>query len=183
VRRSPCARVTHLFMRWSKELVDTKKGYYPILGICMGMQIFACYAYDNGLDPEIAAQRSIKATLERDHRENNLMSEIKSEEEMKKLLNEEDFIKWENIACQYPLRKTVGTLHTPAYMHYYNQDKSIILSQLRASWLSKLEGKAGTKIKARLPFGYLGNKYCIPKEMIDENPQFAENGWIIGATD
>ena len=83
------------------------------------VKIYNTYFYK---DPEIAAQRSIKATLEQDHRANNLLSEIKSEEEMKKLLNEEDFIKWENIACKYPLRLTVGTMHTPAYMHYYNQE-------------------------------------------------------------
>ena len=36
-------------MKWSKEFVDNNKGYYPILGICRGIQIFACYAYDDGM--------------------------------------------------------------------------------------------------------------------------------------
>ena len=35
-------------MKWGEELVDNNKGYYPILGICMGIEMFALYAYDNG---------------------------------------------------------------------------------------------------------------------------------------
>ena len=47
-RYSPVAKVVKLFMKWGEELVDNNKGYYPILGICMGIEIFALYAYDNG---------------------------------------------------------------------------------------------------------------------------------------
>ena len=48
VRTSHAAKVVHFFMKWGKELVDNNQGYYPILGICMGIELFACYAYDNG---------------------------------------------------------------------------------------------------------------------------------------
>ena len=48
LRISHVAKVVRLFMKWSEELVDNNKGYYPILGICMGIELFALYAYDNG---------------------------------------------------------------------------------------------------------------------------------------
>ena len=35
-------------MKWGKELVHNKKGYYPIFGICMGIEFFALNAFDNG---------------------------------------------------------------------------------------------------------------------------------------
>ena len=35
-------------MKWGKELVDNNKGYYPIYGICMGIEFFALNAFDNG---------------------------------------------------------------------------------------------------------------------------------------
>ena len=46
------------------------------------------------------------------------------------------------------------------------KDKSIILSQLPKSWLPKLKGKSDKCFKSRLPFGYLGNHFCLPKVTI-----------------
>ena len=105
---------------------------------------------------------------------------------MKNRLNEEDFTKWRQDAVRYPLGHTEGTFHTPAYMNYYNEgifliiftyraltrlrilrkdkkDKSLILSQLPRTRLHKLKGEKGKQIKSRMPFGYLGNKLCVPK--------------------
>jgi len=176
LRTSHLAKITRLFMKWGKELVDNNKGYYPIYGICMGIEFFALNAFDNGKDPETAEQEAIRATLERD------TPEIKSEEEMKNRLNEEDFTKWLRDAEKYPLGHTEGTFHTPAYMNYYNEDKSLILSQLPRTRLTKLKGEKGKQIKSRMPFGYLGNKLCVPKKILDKNPQFVENGWVLVAT-
>ena len=43
------------------------------------------------------------------------------------------------------------------------KDKSLILSQLPRTRLHKLKGEKGKQIKSRMPFGYLGNKLCVPK--------------------